>query len=64
MLKYSLFNADEVFFIHSLSFEISCADICDKIDQNVFIVVISNNDYNNININDEIHYCKIFENAD
>ena len=64
MLKYSLFNADRAFFACSLNFETSCADICDKIDQGVFIVVINNNNYNNIDINDEIRYYKIFENAD
>ena len=64
MSKYSLFNVDKIFFAHSLNFETSCVDICDKVDQDVFIVVINNNNYNNININDEICYYKIFENAD
>ena len=64
MLKYSLFNVDRIFFIRSLNFEASCADICDKVGQDVFIVVISNNDYNNININNEIYYYKISESAD
>ena len=63
MSKYSLFNVDEIFFVRSLSFETSCVDICDKIDQDVFIIVINNNNYNNININDEIRYYKIFENV-
>ena len=64
MLKYSLFNADRIFSARSLNFEALCVDICDKIDQDVFIVVINNNDYDNIDINDEIRYCEIFENAD
>ena len=64
MLKYSLFNVDRIFSARSLNFETSCADICDKVDQSVFIVVINNNDYNNIDINDKIRYCKISENAD
>ena len=64
MLKYLLFNADRIFFARSLNFEASCADICDKVDQDVFIVVINNNDYDNIDINDKIRYCEISESAD
>ena len=64
MLKYSLFNVGRIFFARSLNFEASCVDICDKVGQDVFIVVINNNNYDNININDEIRYCEIFENAD
>ena len=64
MSKYSLFNVNEVFFARSLSFETSCVNIYDKIDKNVFIVVINNNNYDNIDIKNEIRYCKIFENAD
>ena len=63
MLKYSLSNADKVFSVRSLNFKALCVDICDKVDQDVFIVVINNNDYDNIDINDEIRYCEIFENA-
>ena len=64
MSKYSLFNVNEIFFARSLNFEASCVDIYDKINQDVFIIVINNNDYDNININDEIRYYKISENAD
>ena len=64
MSKYLLFNVDEIFSVHSLNFKTLCIDICDKIDQDVFIIIINNNNYNNININDEICYCKISENAD
>ena len=63
MSKYLLFNVNEIFSAHSLNFETSYVDIYDKVNQNVFIVVINNNDYDNININDEIYYYKIFENA-
>ena len=63
MLKYSLFNVDKIFFARSLNFKTSCVDICDKVDQNVFIIVINNNDYDNININDEIRYYEIFKSA-
>ena len=63
ILKYSLFNVDRIFSVYSLKFETSCVDICDKVDQDVFIIVINNNNYDNININDEIRYYKIFKNV-
>ena len=61
--KYLLFNVDEIFSAHSLNFKTLCVDICNKIDQNVFIVVINNSDYNNININNKVCYYEIFKNA-
>ena len=63
-MKYSLFNVDEIFSVCSLNFEALYVDIYDKIDQNVFTIIINNNDYDNLNINDESRYCKISESAD